>query len=184
MGIRLREQRRLGAPLHVENASGLHRVQQPQPLRRLLRSSVDVEERHGARSVLLLLLKRVGGSGEDVAERAMRAEFHRVGVSTEVAGAQIHPKFLGGGGGDEKDLVLRVPLQGQNSQKRYTACQSSFPYPNSSYVIRRGRATGLDADGHLDGGHFGSPRRRGGQLHWKPTRPRSRHRALLVLRVH
>lgn len=117
MGVGLREQRRHGAPLHVEHPGGLHRVEQPEPPGRVLLAGVDGEERHAARAVLplpALLLQRVGGGGEDVAEGAVRAELHRVGVAAEVARPQIHPpgKTLafphdaargGGGGGESRE---------------------------------------------------------------------------------
>lgn len=118
VGVGLREQRRRGTPLHVEDAGGLHRVEQPEPSGLVLRAGVDGEERHGARAILLLLLprlllQRVCGSRQDVAEGAVRAELHRVGVAAEMAGSHIHPQTLafprdaGGGGGKSGELPNR-----------------------------------------------------------------------------
>ena len=67
VGIGLRKQWRRGAPLHIEDAGGLYSMQQPEPLGLVLRGGVDGEEGDAARAVLLLLLQRVGGRGEHVA---------------------------------------------------------------------------------------------------------------------
>jgi hypothetical protein len=91
VGVGLREQRRRGAPLHIEDAGGLYSMQKPESLGLVLRAGVDGEEEDASRAVLLL--QRVGGGGEHVAERAVRAELHRVGVAAEVARAQIHPQI-------------------------------------------------------------------------------------------
>jgi len=121
VGIGLREQRRLGAPLHIKDAGGLHSMQQLEPPGRVLRGGVNGEEGYGARPVALLLLQRVGGGGQHVAERAVWAELHRVGVPAEVARAQIHPQIYrrrrrAAAATGVSEIVWQLTRRGQNSQ--------------------------------------------------------------------